>query len=126
MVEALNWPIQIVACPTIREPDGLARSSRNQYLSADQRQRALAIPRALLAAETQVQQGFRQTNRLVATMQKILLDMGKLGHIPLSIDYVAAVDPVTLKPADIVDQPVLLAIAARVGLTRLIDNRIVK
>jgi len=126
MTESLNFPIQIVGCPTIREPDNLALSSRNQYLSPEERQRALAIPRALFAAEAEVKQGIRQTNRLVATMQKILLDVGpptsSLGKIPVSIDYLAAVDPTTLKPADVVDKPVVLAIAARVGLTRLIDN----
>ncbi len=125
MTEALNWPIQIVGVPTVREPDGLALSSRNQYLSTDQRQRALAIPRAMLAAQEEVKQGIRQTNRLVATMQKILLDVGTLGRVPVSIDYVAAVDPITLKPADVLDKPVVLAIAARVGLTRLIDNVVV-
>ncbi len=126
MTEALNWPIEIVACPTLREPDGLALSSRNQYLSADERQRALAIPNALFAAGREVEQGFKQCNRLVATMQKVLLDVGTLGRIPVSIDYVAAVDPLTLKPADALDKPVVLAVAARVGLTRLIDNLIVR
>ncbi|HEX8522781.1 MAG TPA: pantoate--beta-alanine ligase [Tepidisphaeraceae bacterium] len=130
MTEALNWPIQVVGCPTVREPDGLALSSRNQYLSTEERQRALAIPRALQAAQEEVRQGIRQTNRLVATMQKILLDVGSptsaLGRIPVSIDYVAAVDPLTLKPADLLDKPVVLAIAARVGLTRLIDNVVVR
>jgi pantoate--beta-alanine ligase len=126
MTEALNWPVQIIACPTLREPDGLALSSRNQYLSPDERQRALAIPNALFAAQKEVEQGFKQCNRLVATMQKILLDVGSLGRIPVSIDYVAAVDPLTLKPADALDRPIVLAVAARVGLTRLIDNTIVK
>ena len=126
MVEALNLPIQIVGCPTMRENDGLALSSRNQYLSVDERQRALAIPRALQAAQEEVKQGIVQTNRLVATVQKILLDVGNLGKIPVSIDYVAAVDPLTLKPADLLDRPIVLAIAARVGLTRLIDNVVVK
>jgi pantoate--beta-alanine ligase len=129
MTESLNWPIQIIACPTMREPDGLALSSRNQYLSPDERQRALAIPKALFAAEAEAKQGIKQTNRLVATMQKILLDMGPpgstLGKIPVAIDYVAAVDPITLKPADVLDKPVVLAAAARIGLTRLIDNVVV-
>lgn len=125
MVETLNWPIEIAACPTIREPDGLAMSSRNQYLSADERQRALAISRALFTAQTEVKEGVRQTNRLTATMQKILLDQGTLGRVPISIDYVAAIDPITLKNADHVNGPVVLALAARVGATRLIDNLIV-
>jgi pantothenate synthetase len=65
------------------------------------------------------------TSKLVATMTRTLLDVGKFGHVPLSIDYVAAVDPQTLKPAETFDRPVTCAIAARVGTTRLIDNHTV-
>jgi pantoate--beta-alanine ligase len=126
MGEALNWPIEIVGCPTVREADGLALSSRNRYLSADERQRALSISRALFAAQSEVRDGVRQCNRLTATMQKILLDQGTLGRVPVSIDYVAAVDPITLKNAELVDGPVVLAIAARIGTTRLIDNIVVQ
>ncbi|HEX2972321.1 MAG TPA: pantoate--beta-alanine ligase [Tepidisphaeraceae bacterium] len=120
MVEALDWPIDIVPCPTVREPDGLALSSRNMYLSAEERQRALSISRALRAAEEQVKAGYRPTNRLTTTMQHILLEQHLL------IDYIAAVDPITLKNVQDVTGPTLLAIAARVGTTRLIDNTIVK
>lgn len=119
MVEALDWPIRIVPCPTVRDADGLALSSRNAYLSPEERQRALAIPRALREAEQQVQAGYRQTNRLITTMQTILLQ----SH--LLIDYVAAVDPLTFRSVAEVSGPTLLAIAARVGSTRLIDNTIV-
>jgi pantoate--beta-alanine ligase len=122
MTQALDWPIEIVACPTLREPDGLAMSSRNQYLSEAERQRALAIPRGLFAARDEFDKGVRQTNRLIATVQKILLDAGNQGRIPLTIDYVAAVDAMNLKNVEIVASPTLLAIAARVGNTRLIDN----
>jgi len=122
MTEALNWPIEIVGCPTVREKDGLAMSSRNQYLSADERERALGISRALMLAQGEVAAGEKRANRLVATMQNVLLDPGKLGRIPVSIDYVAAVDPTTLKPVDTITGPTVLAIAARVGATRLIDN----
>ena len=125
MVEALDFPIEIIPGPTMREPDGLAMSSRNQYLSPDERQRAMSIPRALKLANEQVIGGIRQTNRLIATMQNTLLDPGELGRVPMSIDYVAAVDPVTLKPVDLVQGHTVLAIAARVGTTRLIDNLIV-
>jgi pantoate--beta-alanine ligase len=125
MVEALDWTIEIVRCPTVREPDGLAMSSRNQYLSADERERALAISRGLNMARDEVAKGIRQTNRLTALMQKVLLDPGKLGRIPVSIEYVAAVDPMTLKGVELVNGPTLLATAARVGTTRLIDNMIV-
>jgi pantoate--beta-alanine ligase len=116
MVEALDFAVQVVGCPTVREPDGLAMSSRNIYLSAADRQRALSIPRALRLAEQEFTSGVRQTNRLMTTMQKVMLEQ----H--LSIDYVAAVDPQTLKNVDLVRGPTLLAIAARVGTTRLIDN----
>jgi len=126
MASALDWPIEIVGCPTLRERDGLAMSSRNQYLSPDERQRALAISRALMLAKGEFDSGVTQTNRLIATMQNTLLDVGKLGRIPVSIDYVAAVDPMTLKPVESVTGPTLLAIAARVGKTRLIDNVVIQ
>jgi pantoate--beta-alanine ligase len=120
MVEALNWPIEIVECPTVREPDGLAMSSRNQYLSPEDRRRALSIVRALRAAEEELRNGFRQTIRLVTTAQRILLEQ----H--LQIDYVATVDPHTFTPVPEVNGPTLMAIAARVGITRLIDNVVLR
>ncbi len=116
MVEALNYPIEIVPGPTVREPDGLAMSSRNQYLSPTDREKALAISRGLFAAQAEFKKGVRQTNRLITTIQHILLEQ----H--LSIDYIAAVDPITLKHVDAATGPVVLAVAARVGTTRLIDN----
>lgn len=119
MTEALNWTIQIISGPTVREPDGLAMSSRNQYLSETDRQKALAISRALFMAKGEFTQGIRQTNRLLTSMQHILLEQ----H--LSIDYIAAVDPMTLKPVDVVNGPTVFAVAARVGSTRLIDNIII-
>ena len=122
MVEVLNWPIEVIPCPTIREPDGLAMSSRNQYLSPAERERGLSISRALFAARDEFAKGIRQTNRLLATAQNILLDPGSQGRTPLSIDYVAAVDAQTLKDVLVVSKPTLLAVAARVGKTRLIDN----
>jgi pantoate--beta-alanine ligase len=122
MVEALNWPIEIVRCPTIRDPDGLAMSSRNVHLSPPERQRALSISKALFTAQEEFNQGVRQTNRLVTTIQKLLLAGGEQGRVPLLIDYVAAVDSMTLKNVDTVAEPTVLAVAARVGKTRLIDN----
>ena len=116
MVESLDWPIEVVAGPTVREPDGLAMSSRNQYLSPEEREKGLAISRALRLAQAEFDKGIRQTNRLLTTMQKVMLEK----H--LSIDYVAAVDPITLKNVEVVASPTVLAVAARVGKTRLIDN----
>ena len=116
MVEALDFPIQIVCGPTVREGDGLALSSRNMYLSPDERQRALAISQGLFAAAKQVEQGQRQAKALIDLIQRQLLEQR------LAPDYVAAVDPLTLAPVQSVDRPTVLAIAARVGSTRLIDN----
>ena len=119
MVESLNWPIEIVSGPTVREPDGMAMSSRNQYLSEADRQKALGLSRALFAGKGEYTQGVRQANRLVTTMQKVMLEQHLL------IDYIAAVDPVTLKPVDTVTGPTVLAGAVRLGGTRLIDNVII-
>ncbi len=116
MAEALNWPVEVVACPTLRDPDGLAMSSRNQYLSPAERQRALAISRSLLAAKQAAADGVTQASRLTTAVQHALLAQ------QLNIDYVAAVDPATLKPVESMTGPVVLAVAARVGNTRLIDN----
>ena len=91
-----------------------------RYLSLEERHKALAIPRALQTAEKEFQSGIRQTNRLIATMQNILLPQHLL------IDYVAVVDPVTLKNIEVIKGRAVLAIAARVGTTRLIDNLIVE
>lgn len=126
MTAALDWPIEIVMCPTVRDADGMALSSRNQYLSASERERGLSISRSLFAAWEEYAKGIRQTNRLLATMQNILLDPGSQGRVPLSVDYVAAVDAKTLKDVQIVSGPTVLAVAARVGATRLIDNVILK
>jgi pantoate--beta-alanine ligase len=122
MAEELNWPIQIVACPTLREGDGLALSSRNQYLSAPERQRALSLSRALMAAEQDFKSGVRQANRLVTTVQNILLEGPAQGRVSLLIDYVAAVDAMTLRTVQNITAPTVVAVAARVGSTRLIDN----
>jgi pantothenate synthetase len=94
-------------------------SSRNMYLSPEDRQRALSISRALMLAYSEFKSGIRQANRLTTTIQKVLLEQ----H--LSIDYIASVDPITFKSVDKVEGPTLLAIAARVGNTRLIDNVVV-
>lgn len=122
MTRALDFPIETVMAPTLRDGDGLAMSSRNQYLTPDERQRALVINQALRAAEEEYRSGIRQTNRLIALMRRMLLDVGNLGHVPLSIDYIAAIDAQTLQPVQQADAPTVLAVAARVGTTRLIDN----
>ncbi|HWB55027.1 MAG TPA: pantoate--beta-alanine ligase [Tepidisphaeraceae bacterium] len=116
MVDALNFPVEMKMLPTIRDPDGLALSSRNAYLSAEQRGQALTISRALFKAREDTAAGIHQTNRLIATMRNMLIE----NHV--TVDYAAAVDARTLKPIEQITSPTLLAIAARVGNTRLIDN----
>jgi pantoate--beta-alanine ligase len=120
MVESLNFEIEVLGSTTLRDPDGMAMSSRNVYLSAEEREKGLSLSRALGFAQGEFRSGVRQTNRLLTTMQKVLLEK----HV--MIDYVAAVDATTLKPVEVIQSPTVLAIAARVGKTRLIDNVIVE
>jgi pantoate--beta-alanine ligase len=117
MVDDLAFPNQIVACPTVREPDGLAVSSRNAYLSAPERQRAAVLYRALQAGQAAFLAG-RHDPAAVEAAARALLE-GQPGVEP---DYVALVDAVSFEPAKQAEPGQVLAIAARVGRTRLIDN----
>jgi len=118
MVADLNVPVRVEVVPTVREPDGLARSSRNRYLSSDDRRRALALPSALAAAAAASGAG---PERMLAAARAEL--ERRDGVEP---DYLVAVDPSTFRPVD--DRyrgPALVLVAARVGGTRLIDNELV-
>ena len=118
MVADLDVPVRVEVVPTVREADGLARSSRNRYLSADDRRRALALPTALRAAAASADRG---AERMLAAARAEL--DGRDGVAP---DYLVAVDPATFEPVD--DRyrgPALVLVAARVGGTRLIDNALV-
>ncbi len=117
MVRDLNLQIAIEACETIREPDGLAMSSRNRYLSADERHRALGLSRALRAGQALIEQGCTGGPVVEQAMQSELISA------PVdSIDYAALVHPETLERVESIVGPVVGIIAARVGSTRLIDN----
>lgn len=118
MVRDLNVPINIEICPTVRESDGLAMSSRNQYLSADQRKQGLALSRSLDHAVEMFQQDETDSNVVRSQMRQILSDAG-ITHV----DYVALVDPHTLRDVETVGTGTMALIAAHVGKTRLIDNR---
>src|SRR5262245_32281731 len=118
MVDDLALPIEVVACPTVREADGLAISSRNRYLSPAERQQALALSRALERAQQLVSGGRRETMSIVADMRSLLGEAGITR-----IDYVAIADPETLAERQKIDAPSVALIAAFVGRTRLIDNR---
>jgi pantoate--beta-alanine ligase len=117
MVRDLDWPVEIVGVPTVREPDGLALSSRNAYLSAADRKQAVALSRALLAAHQAFCEGERRAEELDARMREQLR-----SHPGLAVEYIAIVEPEGLEPVVRVDERTLVAIAGRVGSTRLIDN----
>lgn len=121
LVADLQVPVTIQGCPTVREASGLARSSRNQYLSDEEKVQAAQLYRALLAAQTQFHQGDRQTQSLLATVEK------HLAQVPsLKLQYLALVNPQTLQPLESITQAGLLALAAYVGQTRLIDNLLLR
>ena len=118
LVTDLNLPVEIEALPTVREADGLAMSSRNALLSPAERERALALSGALRAAVGLAAEGERSAAALLAAGHERLAVEG------VSVDYLALVDPETLEPLERLDRPALLAVAARVGAVRLIDNEI--
>jgi len=116
MVRDLNLPLQIRICPIVREPDGLAMSSRNQYLSAEERKRALCLHKALTACREQIAAGQRDGNTLIEIMKAIIeQDQGQ-------IDYISIADAETLDPLETITGGVLVALAIHIGPTRLIDN----
>jgi pantoate--beta-alanine ligase len=116
MASDLNIPVEIVGVPTVRDPDGLALSSRNALLSPDERQRAVALPKALRAA----QEAIRSGSAIAAALQKAKQALVDAGF--LRIDYVALVDAVTLEPIVSPQGEMRLIAAAVMGTTRLIDN----
>jgi pantoate--beta-alanine ligase len=117
MVRDLNFPLEIVVCPTVREPDGLALSSRNRYLSIDERAQALILHRALNAIERRAAEGELQSEQLIDAGLEVL------AYEPYArLDYLKIVDPGTLEDIRDIGQGALVAIAAWLGSTRLIDN----
>jgi pantoate--beta-alanine ligase len=121
MVDDLAFPNQIVACPTVRDPDGLAVSSRNAYLSPAERGQATALYRALRAGLDAFRAGRRDPAAVEAVARDLLEDAPGVGP-----EYVALVDPATFEPVKQAETGQVLAAAARVGRTRLIDNVILE
>ena len=120
MVSDLSFGIEIVGCPIIREEDGLAKSSRNTYLSAEERKAALILSQSLKDGKALVEAGEKDA----AKIKKVITD--KINTEPLAkIDYVEVVDWKTLEPVSTIDAPILTAIAVYIGKTRLIDNFII-
>jgi pantoate--beta-alanine ligase len=117
MVLDLNIPVEIVVCPIVREPDGLAMSSRNAYLDAQQRKSALVVYRSLLYVQNLSQQGERNAGTLIKA------GIRAFGEEPsVRLDYFEMVNPETLDPIEEITRGTLAAVAAYVGTTRLIDN----
>jgi pantoate--beta-alanine ligase len=117
MVRDLQFAVQLKVCPTVREADGLALSSRNRNLSDEQRRQALVLSRALLAVQRQFQAGERDSSKLLGEALQVIRE-----EPAIEVDYCRIVDPETLEDVTDVAKGALVAVAARVGGTRLIDN----
>jgi pantoate--beta-alanine ligase len=117
MVADLNMPVSIAVCPTVREPDGLALSSRNAYLGEAERKQARSLYAALRAGEDAIAHGERDAAGVTAVMRRHIEQAG-----PCRIDYVEVAEPATMRPVVRIAGPVVLAVAVRIGDARLIDN----
>lgn len=116
MVKDLNFDIEIVGCPIIREEDGLAKSSRNTYLNTEERKAALCLSKSVAKGQEIIREGM-SADELLKEM-KMVIEAEPIAVI----DYVSAVDALTMEHVDIIDRPVLVAMAVYIGKTRLIDN----
>jgi pantoate--beta-alanine ligase len=121
MARDLHLPIEIVPCPTVREGDGLACSSRNRYLSAQERQAAPILWRALRAGEQVFLEGERGAKAILARVKEVIA-----GEPLASLQYAELRDAETLEEVSRIERPAVLALAARLGRTRLIDNLVLK
>lgn len=119
MAKDLNMPLEICVCPTVREADGLAMSSRNCYLGIEERQRALVLSESLETARRLIVQGERNPVIVRSAMETLFQEVN------VQTEYIEFVDPETMKPVETIPDRVLVAVAARVGMTRLIDNEII-
>ena len=119
MVRDLDFDIEVVGAPTVREPDGLAMSSRNNYLTPEQRISALSLYKSLQKAQTLVENGIQDANKIINAATELIQ-----SHPGTEIDYIVICDTETLDDAKTIDRPVLMALAVKVGRARLIDNSI--
>lgn len=121
MVRDMSYGIEIVGCPIIREEDGLAKSSRNTYLNEEERKSALCLSKAIFLGQSLVENGETDANKVLEEMKKLI------NKEPLArIDYVEAVNGMTMMPVDKIEKDTLVAMAVYIGKTRLIDNFSVK
>ncbi len=120
MVADLNMPLKIVVCPTVREPDGLAVSSRNKYLSNQQKKDATLLYKSLQKCQEMITDCIKDTRTIISEMRKVLEQVSSIN-----IEYINIVDAETIQPIDRIAGKVLVAVAAKIGQTRLIDNILV-
>lgn len=120
-VKDLNIPVEIIRCPIIREEDGLAKSSRNTYLSKEERQAALILSKAIFLGEDLVKQGETNAKAVIDAMMECLH-----SEPMANVEYVKAVHGLTMQDVDTLKAPALVAMAVRIGSTRLIDNFVVE
>lgn len=118
MVADLNMPLWVAICPTVREPDGLAMSSRNDYLGDEERAQATALSESLRLAERLIHQGSRQSAEAIEAVRRYLAEKAPLGKI----DYIEVVRPDSLEVVEVIEGPVVIVMAVRFPSTRLIDN----
>jgi pantoate--beta-alanine ligase len=121
MVRDLNLPVHITVCPIVREPDGLAMSSRNAYLDPEQRKEALVLQRSLLVVQQLIEQGESSASNLIVAGRQEFADKPSVR-----LDYFEIVNPDTLDPIQAIEDHALIAVAAYVGGTRLIDNLLIR
>ena len=117
MTRDLDMPIEIVGCPTVREEDGLAVSSRNAYLNQQERRQATCLYRSLNKAMNMIESERTDADAIIDAMRRIIDEAG-----PATVDYISIVDPASMQPVKRIDRGVLVALAVRIGPTRLIDN----
>jgi len=119
MVRDLNFNIKIIGGPTVREPDGLAMSSRNNYLTAKQRASALTLYKSLVKAKELLKNGVKDAGKIIQATTQLITSQPETG-----IDYISICDPEYLEDIKTIEKPALMALAVNVGRTRLIDNMI--
>lgn len=120
-VKDLNIPVEIIRCPIIREEDGLAKSSRNTYLSSEERKAALILSKAIFLGEKMVKDGEKDAKKVIEAM------LACLALEPMAnVEYVKAVNGLTMMDVESLEAPALVAMAVRIGKTRLIDNFVVE
>ncbi len=120
MARDLDFPVEVIGCPIVREPDGVAMSSRNVYLTAEERIQARSLSAALRAMVQAAAAGERDAATLIESARRTIAGAGLTR-----VDYISIVDPDTMQPVDRVDRPALAALAVHVGKARLIDNMMV-